>query len=168
MTITANPVHEIMTNLTEQERIYRRLLDLSQAQVVAIRQQDVRTVHALLQEIELAMIERSTIERRRSEVLHQLSRAWMLPVDQLTATVIADRSDEPAIADAIRHASAALRSLIGELDTAVVKARGLLKQELALIDHMVRGVTRSHEPPTYQQSGIQTEVPRLKLLDTQV
>lgn len=163
----ASAINEIVVNLDDQVRVYRRLLDLSQAQLVALQAQDVRTVHAILQEIELAMLERSKVDQRRSEVLMHIAQQLGIALEDVTASLLQQRADAP-IGEAIANASAELRGLVGDLDGVVARNRALLEHELAIIDHMVHGMTTVPDKPTYAADGGQREAARLKLLDAQV
>lgn len=158
----------ILANLDEQVRLYRHLLTLSTAQLEALQRHDVRAVHAILQEIELAMLERAKVERRRADLLMAIASELGVPLDEVTATLLSQISDAP-VAEAIAAASTELRALIVELDLVVGKNRVLLEHELAIIDHMVKGMTTSAAvAPTYGKTGAQADAPRLKILDAQV
>lgn len=160
-------VAEVLVNLQAQVHMYRRLFDLAQAQVVALRQRDMQAVHALLQEIELAMIDRSQVEQARGAMLDRLSVELGIHVDEINVAVVQQHA-EPAIAQGIAACSEELKQLIGDLDVVVGKNKALLEQELELIDHMVRGVTRGPRVPTYGSTGASDPSAHLKLLDMQV
>ena len=159
---------EICLNLGEQERVWRRMLELSLAQLHALQQQDVHSVHALLQEIEVAMVDRSRTELRRSMLLAQAAKLLSIPVEELTRDHLLPHADE-AIAQEIVRAAEELRVLVVELDAVVARNAAMLEQELAIIDVLVRGATvDSSARTTYGKQGVQQEAPRLRLLDAQV
>ena len=159
---------EICTNLELQVRVWRRLLDLSQAQATALRAQDVHSVHAILQEIEMAMLERSRSEVRRSMLITAAAIELGIPESDVTRDAIAARCDA-ALAGAMQAAAQELVELVGALDTAVARNTALLEQELAIIDVLVQGATLDRGTrTTYGKSGSQSEAPRLRLLDAQV
>lgn len=160
-------VNEIVANLQEQVRVYRRLLELSQAQVDALLQQDVHTVHGVLQEIELSMLDRAKVEQYRTVVLDRICAETGLTIGEITASRLAQLA-EPAIAEAITSCSTELQGLIKELDAVVDKSRALLEQELAVIDGVIHGITVVAEPATYERTGDSSERTRRKLLDMQV
>jgi hypothetical protein len=161
-------IARIVTNLDDQVRIYEHLLGLAQRQFEALNRQDVRVVHAVLQDIELAMLERGKVEVRRAEALEAIAGELGIPMQEVTASLLQQVSDAP-IAEAIAAASAHLRRLIGDLDAVVGKNRVLLEHELGVIDHLVKGMTTNRvSPPTYGQTGVQADAPRLKILDAQV
>jgi hypothetical protein len=160
--------HELCLNLGEQERVWRRLLDLSQAQLHALQQQDVHAVHALLQEIEVAMLDRSRTEVRRSMLLTQAASMLGIPTDDITRDDILPHCDEALAAELTRSAEE-LRALVVELDAVVGRNAAMLEQELAIIEVLVRGATvDTSQRATYGKHGNQSEAPRLRLLDAQV
>lgn len=165
--MSGSRIAEMVLNLEDQVRIYRQLLDLSQAQLVALRAQDVHAVHAVLQEIEVTMLERSKVEQRRSALLEAIARELGVPVAEVTASLLSQVADE-SVGAAIADASRRLGELVAELARVVERNRVILEQELAIIDHMVKGMTAVPAAPTYGQTGAQTEVSRLKILDAKV
>ena len=160
--------HELCTNLEDQVRVWRRLLDLSQAQLTALQAQDVQSVHAILQEIEMTMVDRSRTELRRSMLIDQTANELGVTTADVTRDLISAHCDAP-IASALATASAELRDLVTGLDDVVARNTALLEQELAIIEIMVRGATEDRSVrTTYGKSGNQSEAPRLRLLDAQV
>lgn len=160
--------HELCLNLGEQARAWRHLLDLSHAQLHALQQQDVHSVHAILQEIEVAMLERSRTELRRSMLLTQAASMLGVPTDEVTRDVIVRHCDAP-LGEALEQAAEELRSLVVELDAVVARNAAMLEQELAIIEVLVRGATvDTSARMTYGKHGMQQEAPRLRLLDAQV
>ena len=160
--------HELCMNLEEQVRVWRRLLDLSQAQLAALQAQDVHSVHAILQEVEITMLERSRTEIRRGMLLEQASIELGIPATEVTRAVLEQHSDAP-IAAALGRAADELRVLVGELDLVVARNRATLEQELEIIEVLVRGATEDRSvKQTYGKTGNQTDRPRLRLLDAQV
>lgn len=160
--------HELCLNVAEQSRAWRRLLDLSQAQLQALQQQDVHAVHAILQEIEVAMLDRSGTEVRRGVLLSQAATQLGIPVDSVTREVIAAQCDAP-LGQALEQAGEELRALVVELDAVVARNSAMLEQELAIIEVLVRGATvDTTARTTYGKQGMQQEAPRLRLLDARV
>lgn len=160
--------HELCTNLEEQVRAWRLLLDLSQAQLQALQVQDVHAVHAILQEVEIAMLERSRAELRRGLLIEQAAAELGIPIVEVTRDRIAEHCDAP-IATAIERSADELRVLVVQLDGVVMRNRALLEQELEIIQVLVRGATKDHSASkTYGKTGSQSEAPRLRLLDAQV
>lgn len=160
--------HELCLNVHEQSRVWRRLLDLSQAQLQALQQQDVHSVHAILQEVEVAMLERSRTEVRRGVLLNQAAAMLEIPVEQVTRDVITAHCDAP-LAEALVQAAEELRVLVVELDAVVARNAAMLEQELAIIEVLVQGATvDTTARTTYGKHGMQQEAPRLRLLDAQV
>jgi len=168
MTRIRTIAHELGTNLDEQTRVWRRLLDLSQAQLVALQAQDVHGVHAVLQELEMAMLDRSRTEVRRSMLIEQAAAELGIPADDVTRDRIAEACDAP-IGEALARAAEELRVLVVELDAVVGRNTAMLEQELAIIEVLVKGVTTdTTAKKTYTKHGAQGETPRLRLLDAQV
>jgi hypothetical protein len=160
--------YEVCLNLGEQERVWRRLLDLSLAQLQALQQQDVHGVHALLQEIEVVMLDRSRTEVRRSMLLTQAGSMLGIPADEVTREHLLAHCDE-AVAQELTRSAEELRALVVELDAVVARNAAMLEQELAIIDVLVRGATvDTSTKATYGKSGVENEAPRLRLLDAQV
>jgi hypothetical protein len=125
-------------------------------------------VHALLQEIEMAMLERSRTEIRRTMLIEAAAGELALPQEAVTREAIAARCDAP-LADALHAAAQELLGLVGALDDVVAGNAALLEQELAIIDVLVQGATLDRSARmTYGKTGTQSEVPRLRLLDAQV
>lgn len=160
--------HELCLNLEQQARAWRHLLDLSQAQLAALQRQDVHSVHAILQEIEVAMLERSRTEVRRSMLLTQVAGLLGMKPDEVTRDVIAEHCDAP-LGEALARSADELRSLVVELDAVVSRNKAMLEQELAIIEVIVRGATTdTSAQQTYGKHGMQQAGPRLRLLDAQV
>ena len=159
---------ELTRNVQEQVRVWQRMLDLSVQQLRALQVQDVHGVHAMLQELEITMLERSRTEVRRGVLLAQAGAVLGIPAEELTRDVISAYCD-PATAQALAVAAEELRSLIVELDAIVHRNSALLEQELSIIEVMVKGATvDTTQRATYGKQGTQTEAPRLRLLDAQV
>lgn len=159
---------ELTLNVQEQVRVWRRLLELSIVQQQALGVQDVHTVHAVLQEIEMTMLERSRTEVRRGVLLAQAAAVLGMAPEDVTRDVIAAHC-EPATAEQLRVAASELRSLVVELDAIVHRNTALLEQELSIIEVIVKGATvDTTQRATYGKQGTQTEAPRLRLLDAQV
>lgn len=160
--------HELVLNVQEQARGWRRLLDLSLAQLEALRTQDVHAVHALLQEIEVAMLDRSRTEVRRGMLLAQAGGLLGMPAEDVTRDVIVGCC-EPALGEQLVIAAEELRVLVVELDAVVARNAAMLEQELSIIEVLVRGATvDTSQRATYGKLGTQQEAPRLRLLDAQV
>ena len=159
---------ELCTNLGDQDRVWRRLLDLAQAQFDALSAGDVHAVHAILQDIEITMLDRSRAEVRRGMLMEQVAAALSMPVEDVTRDVIAVHCDAP-LGEALATSANQLRVLATELDLVVAKNKVLLEQELAIIDVLVQGATTDRSTKTtYAKTGSQNEAPRLRLLDAQV
>lgn len=168
MTRIRTIAHELCMNLEEQVRVWRRLLDLSHAQLAALQVQDVHSVHAILQEVEVTMLERSRTEIRRGMLLEQAALELGIAASEITRSVLEQHSDAP-LAQALGRSAEELRVLVGELDAVVARNRAMLEQELEIIEVLVRGATEDRSvKQTYGKTGNQTERPRLRLLDAQV
>ncbi|MCW2924151.1 MAG: hypothetical protein JWM98_1555 [Thermoleophilia bacterium] len=168
MTALRSIAHELCLNLEEQTRVWRRLLDLSHAQLAALEVQDVHSVHAILQEVEIAMLDRSRTEVRRGVLLAQAGALLEIAPDQVTRDIIAEHCDAP-LGQALAVAAEELRALVVELDAVVGRNTAMLEQELAIIEVLVRGATiDTSAQKTYGKHGMQQEAPRLRLLDAQV
>ena len=168
MTTIADVAHELTRNVQEQVSVWQRLLTLSQAQRRALEAQDVHGVHALLQEIEVAMLDRSRTEVRRSVLIAQSAGLLGIPVENITRDAIV-ACCEPALGEQLVVAAEELRVLIVELDAVVGRNAALLEQELAIIEVLVQGATVDVSiRTTYGKHGMQQEAPRLRLLDAQV
>ena len=160
--------HELCLNMQEQARVWQRLLELSQVQMQALQIQDVHTVHAVLQEVEIAMLDRSRTEVRRGVLLNQAAAMLQVPVADITRDVIVRYCDAP-LAAALVEAAEELRMLVVELDAIVGRNTAMLEQELSIIEVLVRGATvDTTARTTYGKHGMQQEAPRLRLLDAQV
>lgn len=168
MTALQSIAHELCLNVEEQARVWRRLLDLSQAQLSALKSQDVHAVHAILQEVEIAMLDRSRTEVRRGVLLAQAAAHLEIPIDAVTRDIIVAHCDAP-LGAALSRSAEELRALVVELDAVVARNTAMLEQELAIIEVLVRGATiDSSAQKTYGKHGMQQEAPRLRLLDAQV
>jgi hypothetical protein len=125
-------------------------------------------VHAVLQEIEVVMLDRSRVEVRRGMLLQQAAAVLGMPVADVTRDVLV-ACMEPAEAAQLVQAAEELRALVVELDAVVGRNAALLEQELAIIEVLVEGATiDTSVRATYGQHGTQSEAPRLRLLDAQV
>jgi len=160
--------HEVLVNLSDQVRLYSHLLELSRAQLDAVRVQDVRSVHAILQEIEIAMLDRSRHEQRRELLIREVAAVLGIGQGEVTAARLQAACDAPIAAE-IGRASEELRAIVKDLDDVVSRNRAYLEHELSVVDHMVKGMTVDRSAtPTYMRSGAQRDTVRLKLLDAQV
>ncbi len=158
---------ELVLNLREQTRVWSRLLELSIAQRAALEVQDVHAVHALLQEIEVAMHERQRTELRRSILVRQAAAHLGIEPDDVTRDLIAGCCDSQ-LASELVEAAEQLREVAGELDVVAKRNAMLLEQELSIIEVLVQGVTTDASArTTYGKQGVQEEAPRLRLLDAQ-
>jgi hypothetical protein len=168
MTTIADIAVELTRNVQDQVAVWQRLLTLSQAQRRALEQQDVHSVHALLQEIEVAMLDRSRTEVRRGMLIAQAAGVLGIPAEDITRDAIVAYCDE-AQRDQLVAAAEELRALIVELDAVVGRNAAMLEQELAIIEVLVQGATVDVSArATYGKHGMQQEAPRLRLLDAQV
>ena len=156
-------------NLEEQTRVWRRLLDLSHAQLAALQAQDV---HARARGAAGArdgdarpLAHRGATRDARSS---RLRRSSGIDADEVTRDRIAAACDAP-IGEALARAAEELRVLVVELDAVVGRNTAMLEQELAIIEVLVQGVTTdTTAKTTYGKHGAQGEAPRLRLLDAQV
>jgi hypothetical protein len=168
MTTIADVAHELTRNVLEQVSVWQRLLTLSNAQRRALDEQDVHAVHALLQEIEVAMLDRSRTEVRRGMLIAQSAGLLGIPVENVTRDAIVACCDQ-AQGEQLVAAAEELRALIVELDAVVGRNAAMLEQELAIIEVLVQGATVDVTArATYGKHGMQQEAPRLRLLDAQV
>ena len=167
--MTAAPVaHDVLVNLQDQVRVYGHLLNLSQAQLAAVQAKDVHSVHAILQELEMTMMERARLEQNRSFLLTRAGLELGVPAAEVTAAKLQATTDA-AIGQAISRCSEELKAIVMQLDSVVARNRALLEHELAVMDHLVKGMTVDRTAtPTYMRSGAQREAGRLRLLDAQV
>jgi hypothetical protein len=168
MTRIATIAHELCLNLGEQNRVWQRLLDLSSLQLTALSTGDVHGVHAILQDIEMAMLDRSRTEVRRGMLMQQIAVELGVEVGAVTRDLITVHCDAP-LGAALAESADNLRALGSELDLVVARNRALLEQELAIIEVIVEGMTVDRgATKTYMKSGSQAQAPRLRLLDAQV
>lgn len=160
--------HEVLSNLTDQVRLYRHLLNLSEAQLAAVRTQDVHSVHAILQEIEMSMLDRARLEMLRADLIRRIAAELGIEIEQVTAARLRQITDA-SISSQIERAAEELRQVITELDRVVACNRSHLEHELAVVDQMVKGMTVDRTAtPTYLRTGAEAQQGRLKLLDAQV
>lgn len=159
---------ELSANLDEQVRVWRRLLELSTAQLEALSRQDVHSVHAILQDVELTMLDRARTEMRRGMLIEQAASELGIASSEVTRELVIAGCDTP-LADAITRTAEELKVLVVALDSVVDRNRMMLEQELAILEVLVRGATEdTSATPTYGKTGANHEAPRLRLLDAQV
>ncbi len=160
-------VEEIAGNVQEQVRVWQRLLQLSQVQREALERQDAPMVHTALQEIEVAMLDRSRAEVRRGMLLAQAAAHLGMDVEDVTRDVLVGCCPRE-LGERLEQGAEELRSLIVELDAVVGRNAAMLEQELAIIEVLVQGATTDVAVrPTYGKHGTTHEAPRLRLLDAQ-
>ncbi|MCB0877783.1 MAG: flagellar export chaperone FlgN [Thermoleophilia bacterium] len=160
-------VTEVVANVREQVRIWSRLLELSSAQREALEVQDVHRVHAVLQEIEVTMLDRGRTEVRRGMLLQQAASILGLELAAVTRDVLVGCVGAE-LGQELEAAAEELRALVVELDAVVARNTALLEQELAIIEVLVQGATTDVAArTTYGKQGVQQEAPRLRLLDAQ-
>lgn len=168
MTAIQDVARELVVNVQDQARVWQRLLELSQAQRQALEAQDVHAVHAVLQDVEVVMLERSRAEVRRGMLLAQAAAVLGVPAEELTRDMVV-ACCEPQLAQSLVTAAEELRALVVELDSVVARNKVLLEQELQIIEVLVQGATvDTSTRATYGKHGTQQEAPRLRLLDAQV
>lgn len=161
-------VHDLCVNLEDQVRAYTRLLELSQSQMQALLVKDVQSVHAILQEVEVAMLDRGRTEIHRGRLMEMIAAELGVSPLEVDRQLLMQVSTAP-VAASLEHAAEALKHLVGELDRVVAKNRALLEHELAVIDTLVQGMTTDRSArPTYKAAGVQGDAPRIRLLDAQV
>ena len=161
-------VHDVLVNLEDQVRIYRHLLELSSAQLTALRKQEVHTVHALLQEIEIGMLDRARLDARRADVIAAAAAELGVGIEDVSVTRLEEAAGT-VLGPEIARCANELRDIVEQLNEVVARNRALLEHELGVIDQMVQGMTVDRTAtPVYGNSGAQRDVPRLRLLDAQV
>ena len=161
-------VHDLCVNLEDQVRAYTRLLELSQSQMQALRVKDVQSVHAIRQEVEVAMLDRGRTEITRGRLMEAIAGELGVAALDVNRELLMQVSTAP-VAESLEHAAESLKGLVAELDRVVAKNRALLEHELAVIDTLVQGMTTDRTArPTYQAAGVQGDAPRIRLLDAQV
>lgn len=158
---------ELVLNLKDQVRIWSRLLELSNAQRAALEVQDAHAVHAILQELEVVMLERSRSEVRRGLLISQIANQLSIEPNAVTRDLLKGCLDWQLGTD-LEQAAEELRALVVELDAVVERNRALLEQELSIIEVLVQGATvDTSVRATYGKQGAQSQAPRLRLLDAQ-
>ncbi|MBC7643543.1 MAG: flagellar protein FlgN [Thermoleophilia bacterium] len=164
----ASAVTQIISNLADQIRIYEHLLGLTRMQAEALARRDAQGVHAILQEIEIGMLERGKCEFRRAQLLDQAARVIGVAPDEVTATKLAQLAGLQ-LGQQLMSAAAHLKHVMSELDTVVSRNKATLEFELAIVDHVVQAMTVTNEPLAgYGRSGTEVERPRMRILDAQV
>lgn len=167
MSAIQDVAEELVLNVQEQARAWKRLLDLSQAQRAALEAQDAPTVHGILQEIEVAMLDRSRTEVRRGMLINQAAAHLGIEPGDVTRDLITACCDAD-LGGRLEQAADELKVLVVELDAVVARNAALLEQELSIIEVLVQGATTdSTARSTYGKQGVQQEAPRLRLLDAQ-
>lgn len=161
-------VSELCICFQNELRLYRTLLDLSLAQHKALRDKEVRAVHAILQEVEIEMLERSKAEVRRGKVIQSLAEALEVSPDVIDRDLICSVV-EGDVAETIITVSDELKSLVHELDKVVAMNRSLIEHELELITSTVKWMTTDRSVKSgYKKGGLQAEPPKIRLLDAHV
>lgn len=164
----AQIVTSITENLNELIQVHERLLGLTHEQSRALADRNPQRVHELLQEIEIAMIDRTRAENRRAALITQAAQAAAVAEQDVTIDLLG-RLAGIQLGSALEQAGAQLKKLIGDLADIVSRNRATLEYELGMLDHMVRGITtRRDVQPSYGRTGQAVDVPRMKILDAQV
>ncbi len=164
----AQIVASITENLNDLIRVHERLLDLTQQQTRALTERQPQRVFELLQEIEVAMIDRTKAEARRSDLINQASQVAGVPASDISVPMLAQLGGIQA-GSALEQAAAKLKPIVAALGDVVSRNRATIEYELGMLDHMVKGITtRRDVRPAYSRTGAAVEVPRMKILDAQV
>lgn len=164
----AQIVASITENLNDLIRVHERMLDLTQQQTRALAARQPQRVFELLQEIEVAMIDRTKAEARRSDLITQAAQVAGVPADNVTVQLLAQLGGIQA-GSALEQAAARLKPIVASLAEVVSKNRASIEYELGMLDHMVKGITtRRDVRPAYSRTGATVDVPRMKILDAQV
>ena len=162
----AQVVTSITENLGELVQVHERLLGLTRDQALAERRP--HRVHELLQEIEIAMIDRTRAEHRRAALIAQAAQAAGVAEQDVTVELLA-RLAGIQLGSTLEQAASRLKAVMAELADVVSRNRATLEYELGMLDHMVRGITtRRDVQPSYGRTGAAVDVPRMKILDAQV
>lgn len=164
----SNVTGRIIDNINEQSRIYSALLASSQSQLDALMRSDVAAVDEAVRQLEMHFVDRQRAEAKRSSLLAEAALLIGVPLEQITATTLADAVDE-VMATRLLDSAARLRGLVTELASIVSSSRALLEHELAMSVHMVRGATRTPRlGAAYGRCGSSIESTPIAILDAQV
>ncbi len=160
-------IAQIADNLEQQIRVYSRVRDLMTRQQQALRARDVHAVHDVLQELEVALLERGRVDAARERLIELAAEELGIDVEDVSAAAIADAS--PADTGAhVMNLSRQLRTMISELDSLGRMNRILLQHELDVVDVLVKGIARTAEPRSYDRTGEDGGERYRKLVDMQV
>ena len=154
----------VLAHLDVQIESARRLLASILSQGTAIRARDVEGVVARLAEVKSEMGARADLEEQRTNLLVRAGLALGVPAPQVTldAMTMLMPVNEGARA---RQRSAELRGLLAEIAREHGINRALMRQELAVLDHLVRLI--GQEPDTGYRPGAGVPVPTHRVIDAQ-
>lgn len=150
-------VGDLLAYLDTQILSAARLLETVLAQSVAIRRRDVDAVvrHVADQQAELER--RRRLDDDRGRLLARAAVALGLPLDAVTISRIAERM-APHEASVALTRSAELNGLLTEIGREHTCNQTLMRQELAVLDHLLRLV--NPEPALgYAAGGIRNSMP---------
>ena len=160
---------EVFDHLGEQIASGRRLLGSILAQGKAIREQDVEGVVSRLGDIKTEMDLRGRLEGTRSELLTRAGQQLGIPPAAVTLEALTTLMS-PLEGAAARERSAELRGLLEEITREHGINRALMRQELAVLDHLMRLVGSEPEAAGYGPAQGQTPNPapaKHRVLDLQ-
>jgi hypothetical protein len=128
---------DLLAHLDRQIISAQRLLGFVLAQGVAIREREVDTVLARLNDIQIEMGKRGRLEKERADLLASAGAMLGTPAGSLTMEHLCAVLS-PSGAQAATYQSGVLRALLGEIAREHGINRALMRQELAFLSHLTR------------------------------
>jgi len=136
-----------------QLNLYRKLLDLFNAERSAVLASDLETLNGVLMDKELLLQNIRSVEHLRSRTVHELAALLGIDGDSLTISQLSESIEGPYAAT-IEHKGARLKDLIEEIQIASGRNRSLCLQALKFVSGSIKLLTALSRPnPVYQATG---------------
>ena len=155
----------VLAHLDAQLVSARRLLDLVLKHAAAVRDRDPEGVLGCLAEIQGEMERRGHLETDRARLLQHAAVHSNVPAHEIDLELLATLIPG-AQAAAARSKSTALRGLLTEIAREHLVNRALMRQELALLDHLTR-LIGGDEPLGYRPAATVPAPAPFRVLDLQ-
>jgi hypothetical protein len=140
MTPTSDPqlAADVLAHLDTQIGSATQLLAIVLRQGKAARAADAPTVLDCVSELQAQMDARSVLEQQRTSLLQRAGALLGTPAETVTLEQLIAVTMSAADARTARTRSAELRGLLAEVEREHICNRGLMRQELAFLDHLLR------------------------------
>jgi len=139
--------------IDRQLNLYRKLLDLFNAERSAVLASDLEALNRVLMDKELLLQNIRSVEHRRRQTAHEMVVLLEIDEDSVTIAQLCESIEEP-YASTIKQKGDRLKALIDEIQIASGRNRSLCLQALKFVSGSIKLLTALSRPnPVYQATG---------------